>query len=255
MKKANIGFLRYFRKDDGAHFTYNFGVSMMRMGLLAIPVILIILFIIYVLPTNNPKYVGEAAVQVADLNLHTYTNTDGTDTYFYYVSFWVTIPHTDTAVYVDRQSVSRKMYKDYSEKMKSGKKYKLNLYRTTEGASTDNMYYVSKKSGLSMRIEYHRYIYTKSLAILYMLCIGAIVLMFLAFGAGMSQIRLSMKYPRTDIALESTNITLYREQQDMMKEFDEAQKRMEIRRRLGLSADEPIPKEYLNGTKRLDKKK
>lgn len=212
-----------FKKDDGAHFTHNLGVSFMRTG-----VILIILGIIFSMyystqPGNNITL--DPNVKVTNVQLkHEQTRSRGRKgrsrtRHYYYATFTCESSNGDTFT-VYKQPLTRKAYKSY-----------LSIPDTSYGmfrAYDSNYYknkYITTKTGSAAVKEYHETMPT--IAASFSRILGALGLLGGAFilYRGVHEKKRAAGFKRTDYVPTQEEVRKSQEKDDIMREFDEAYKR------------------------------
>ncbi|MCR5123399.1 MAG: hypothetical protein K6B74_13385 [Ruminococcus sp.] len=221
--------LQTLKKDDGAHFSYNLGVSFVRLGavLLCAAVLLALAFIIN--PTDLLSSKGKTQASVTRLHVERYERRgSGQIINIYYVQFDCTIGDTHAVV---EQTVPSLVYSKY------GKIGMNNVFPARLYYSDKSGLYITKHLAPLAQLEYGR---THELAFAGMIAVWCAMGATGLIGFGLNQERLGMKYPRTDVSLNDTSLTLPDEDVDeLLKEFDEAYDKFMANKAAGLPTSEP----------------
>jgi hypothetical protein len=191
-------FFRLFHKDDGAHFSYNLGVGFMRLSAAVFVIFVLLVLYAYFLPRNTLEYYDsvKATVVSTDRQVHEHRSSRAsrTLTYTYTADFSGT--YSDGTNFTLEQYVTESQYQAYTA-IQGNYPIPMTLYKT----SSDGEYFLSKNTHHIAVKEYRTSNPTlrlKSTTIK----IAAWWVLFAAAvfaTAGCHEIRVSMKYPRTDI--------------------------------------------------------
>ncbi len=224
--------LQTLKKDDGAHFAYNLGVSFVRFGAALLGVAVLLWLVCITNPADLLGYKGktQAAVTYLYTEKIEYRGSRGSTQIImkYHVIFDCTIGSTHA---VAEQTVPRSVYSKY-EKIGLNTVFPARLYH-----SDDTGLYVTKCLPLIAQFEYGR---THELAFAGLFGVWCAMGAAGLIGFGLNQERIGMKYPRTDVNLNSTSLTLPDEEVDeLLKEFDEAFEKFQANKAAGLPTSEP----------------
>lgn len=183
-------FFNMFHKDKGAHFTYNMGVSMMRMGLLFFiaAVAVTVLFILSDSPSIRVR--DNIMAYVTDCREEKQSGvTVGV------VSFYVEDSEGRVSQVTQNCAASNLAY--YQEQLTFGNRCQYTRYRI---AGRDD--YISYHRPFTVRSEYF-WAYPDVAKPVPVWTAGvAFLLMLMFFYIGSREIRVSMKYPRNDVPEE-----------------------------------------------------
>ena len=226
---------QYFVKDSGAHFTYNIGVGFMRAGLIMLAITIVLGLFAAVQPNRTLDYVDSVKAEVTDVDASERTRyRDGhAISYFVYtVSFSGSFSNGDK--FTHKQYADKELYKMYSRLVKRGEK-SYTLYRSRSGGG----YYITKKKGYAAAKEYRKAVPGVTEGLSSMAAIGALIVTTVLFSIGMREIKIAMKYPRTDVPYDTTDLAMKGDTDDLMSEFDEAYKVFMERKKRGLDTSAP----------------
>lgn len=186
-----------FRKDSGAHFTYNLGVGILRWSVMFLLWALLIAAEWFFL--SSPKFVYEATVEVGSVK----TVRAGDDIY----TATFEILSKDETVYTHTQYITGGVRKKLGEHNFLGDTY--HIYRLKgRGIRAGEEYgeYISRNSELVAEWQYffatpgaRPPVHTWGIWV----SLGISVLLFII---GRRQIKLSMKYPRSDVPFGSSGL-------------------------------------------------
>ena len=195
---AVYNFFNMFHKDSGAHFTYNMGVSMMRIGLLCFAfVVLLVLEYIFL---DSPKLRRRDKVDVTVESVDTRDTDKGT-------VYEVTLHgfSRDGEEFEQTQQCTYMSYDFYTDKCGNGVAYPFLRY-TVRGRDD----FIAYGSWLYVGWEYHRaYPDTPPPVPMWGIPI-ALAIMALFFYMGKKEINISMKYPRSDVPEEVSGAPVLR---------------------------------------------
>lgn len=226
---------QYFVKDSGAHFTYNIGVGFMRAGLIMLAITIVLRLFAAVQPNRTLDYVDSVKAEVTDANVseHT-THTRGhRRTYLVYtVSFSGSFSNGDK--FTHKQYADKELYKMYSRLVKRGEK-SYTLYKSRSGGG----YYITEKKGYAAAKEYRKAVPGVTEGLSSMAAVGALIVTTVLFSIGMREIKIAMKYPRTDVPYDTTDLAVKDDTDELLNEFDEAYKVFMERKKMGLDASAP----------------
>lgn len=223
--------LRRFKKDDGAHFTYNLGVSFLRLSVVVFIVGLVALFFSFMLPSVGLTYGGKVMARV-DSTKCDWVRVSMSDRWDYTYGVGFICEFVDrrkgTDTFYCTQATTKRLYDKYHG-MEGGDKLVYNIYYSLNGGS-----YITKKRWLFAAIEYCssnlRYGYSSLYMISYTIMFASVVPLVI----GIHQQQVSMKYPRSDVPDGiNTNALQEIETEELMKEFDEAYARYNAKKKFG----------------------
>lgn len=226
---------QYFVKDSGAHFTYNIGVGFMRAGLIMLAITIVLGLFAAVQPNRTLDYVDSVKAEVTDVDASERTRyRDGhAISYFIYtVSFSGSFSNGDK--FTHKQYADKELYKMYSRLVKRGEK-SYTLYKSRSGGG----YYITEKKGYAAAKEYRKAVPGVTEGLSSMAAIGALIVTTVLFSIGMREIKIAMKYPRTDVPYDITDLAMKGDTDDLMSEFDEAYKVFMERKKRGLDTSAP----------------
>ena len=226
---------QYFVKDSGAHFTYNIGVGFMRAGLIMLAITIVLGLFAAVQPNRTLDYVDSVKAEVTDVDASERTRyRDGhAISYFVYtVSFSGSFSNGDK--FTHKQYADKELYKMYSRLVKRGEK-SYTLYKSRSGGG----YYITEKKGYAAAKEYRKAVPGVTEGLSSMAAIGALIVTTVLFSIGMREIKIAMKYPRTDVPYDTTDLAMKGDTDDLMSEFDEAYKVFMERKKRGLDTSAP----------------
>lgn len=226
---------QYFVKDSGAHFTYNIGVGFMRAGLIMLAITIVLGLFAAVQPNRTLDYVDSVKAEVTDVDASERTRyRDGhAISYFVYtVSFSGSFSNGDK--FTHKQYADKELYKMYSRLVKRGEK-SYTLYKSRSGGG----YYITEKKGYAAAKEYRKAVPGVTEGLSSMAAIGALIVTTVLFSIGMREIKIAMKYPRTDVPYDTTDLAMKGNTDDLMNEFDEAYKVFMERKKRGLDTSAP----------------
>lgn len=226
---------QYFVKDSGAHFTYNIGVGFMRAGLIMLAITIVLGLFAAVQPNRTLDYVDSVKAEVTDVDASERTRyRDGhAISYFVYtVSFSGSFSNGDK--FTHKQYADKELYKMYSRLVKRGEK-SYTLYKSRSGGG----YYITEKKGYAAAKEYRKAVPGVTEGLSSMAAIGALIVTTVLFSIGMREIKIAMKYPRTDVPYDTTDLAMKGDTDDLMNEFDEAYKVFMERKKRGLDTSAP----------------
>lgn len=226
---------QYFVKDSGAHFTYNIGVGFMRAGLIMLAITIVLGLFAAVQPNRTLDYVDSVKAEVTDVDASERTRyRDGhAISYFVYtVSFSGSFSNGDK--FTHKQYTDKELYKMYSRLVKRGEK-SYTLYKSRSGGG----YYITEKKGYAAAKEYRKAVPGVTEGLSSMAAIGALIVTTVLFSIGMREIKIAMKYPRTDVPYDTTDLAMKGDTDDLMSEFDEAYKVFMERKKRGLDTSAP----------------
>lgn len=226
---------QYFVKDSGAHFTYNIGVGFMRAGLIMLAITIVLGLFAAVQPNRTLDYVDSVKAEVTDVEASERTRyRDGhAISYFVYtVSFSGSFSNGDK--FTHKQYADKELYKMYSRLVKRGEK-SYTLYKSR----SDGGYYITEKKGYAAAKEYRKAVPGVTEGLSSMAAIGALIVTTVLFSIGMREIKIAMKYPRTDVPYDTTDLAMKGDTDDLMNEFDEAYKVFMERKKRGLDTSAP----------------
>lgn len=226
---------QYFVKDSGAHFTYNIGVGFMRAGLIMLAITIVLGLFAAVQPNRTLDYVDSVKAEVTDVDASERTRyRDGhAISYFIYtVSFSGSFSNGDK--FTHKQYADKELYKMYSRLVKRGEK-SYTLYKSRSGGG----YYITEKKGYAAAKEYRKAVPGVTEGLSSMAAIGALIVTTVLFSIGMREIKIAMKYPRTDVPYDTTDLAMKGDTDDLMSEFDEAYKVFMERKKRGLDTSAP----------------
>lgn len=227
-------FVHLFKKDDGAHFSYNLGVSLMRGGVVVLALSLIAAFYYLFQPNVRLEYVDSAKAQVTGTDVDVIRSSgrygrrhrSTRSIHIYYVTF--TGEFSSGKPFVITQSVSKELYQDYFNYLNSSE-LDFQVYKE----NINNHLYLSRQSGRKAKREYcedHKSLSANLARLLFWILLFISIVIF---SAGIREIKLGMKYPRSDVEPDP-------ELERAMKEFDEAYERHKARKKAGLSTSDPV---------------
>ena len=226
---------QYFVKDSGAHFTYNIGVGFMRAGLIMLAITIVLGLFAAVQPNRTLDYVDSVKAEVTDVDASERTRyRDGhAISYFIYtVSFSGSFSNGDK--FTHKQYADKELYKMYSRLVKRGEK-SYTLYKSRSGGG----YYITEKKGYAAAKEYRKAVPGVTEGLSSIAAIGALIVTTVLFSIGMREIKIAMKYPRTDVPYDTTDLAMKGDTDDLMNEFDEAYKVFMERKKRGLDTSAP----------------
>lgn len=231
-------FLRLFKKDNGAHFTYNLGVGFMRISAVLIAAAGILALFAAVRPGDTPEFYGTVKASVYDTDCvrhsSSYRSRRGRTRHRVYYTYTVKFKGTysNGEEFVHKQYADKELYRIYSAQI-GGAPTAMNMY-----VSEDGNYYITSKTGKEAAKEYRRV--NSSISANLSLLIAGYTLAAAAVSAciGLGQIRLSMKYPRTDVPLTDTQLAEQKQTDDLMEEFERAYAKRQARLKAGLPPDD-----------------
>lgn len=226
---------QYFVKDSGAHFTYNIGVGFMRAGLIMLAITIVLGLFAAVQPNRTLDYVDSIKAEVTDVDASEQTRyRDGRAiSYFVYtVSFSGSFSNGDK--FTHKQYADKELYKMYSRLVKRGEK-SYTLYKSRSGGG----YYITEKKGYAAAKEYRKAVPGVTEGLSSMAAVGALIVTTVLFSIGMREIKIAMKYPRTDVPYDTTDLAVKDDTDELLNEFDEAYKVFMERKKMGLDASEP----------------
>lgn len=243
--------LQTLKKDSSAHFTYNLGVSFVRLGAGLLGAAVILWFVFIFNPLDLLLYRSDTQAVIYDMHVETIEHTGSRGgihtTYIYHVCF-----NTDVAgthVYVD-QTIPGSVFDTYEEMGGKGVYLDVKLYKSQKTGL-----YVSRRGWFLAQLEYGRAHPATTAGIIALICAG---LSFIAISAGLREERLAMKYPRTDVEIGATGLVAEDDEtNDLLKEFDEAYEKFKANKAAGLPTSEPPRRRKDNDeeeTLRLEKK-
>lgn len=200
MKRRLHDFLHSFKKDSGAHFTYNLGVSLMRAGAVSMLIGLLILLAAIIFPPSRLKLVGEVPAAIKNmyvdrkyttpteviLRLMGFKSRD--DLYIAEFEF-----ELDGEMMSARERITKESYQRLSQLEPLGH-FKLKLYKRANG-----WYYLSYHDKYLAERELHKadpeLSYVQFSAV-------AFIISLLLWLVGRREESLAMKYPRSDVPFE-----------------------------------------------------
>ena len=242
--------LQTLKKDSGAHFAYNLGVSFVRFGAVLLGAAAIMGFVFIFNPLDFLKYRFDTQAVISNMHTETieYTGSRGGISYSYRYHVGFNAEVAGAQVYID-QTVPHSVYKSY-EKQGRDACIDVKLYK-----SRNTGLYVSRRGWFPAQLEYGR---THPAATAGIIAFWLAIASLPVIGFGLNQERLGMKYPRTDIDLNGTALVPEDDETgELMKEFDEAFERYQANKAAGLPTSEPPRtdgKKYGEDTLRLEKK-
>ena len=190
--RAVYNFFNMFHKDKGAHFTYNIGVSMMRVGLLCFLFAVFLAGEFFLLDTPRIRRRDSVKAEITDCSL-----IDSGDGTIGYVSF--SGVDREGNAFRATQHCTYGGYHYYRTFLKDGERHDLTRYRVKGRGD-----YITYHLGIFVGYEYHwAYPDTSPPVPLWGIPVS-LLLMLLFFYMGKKQISISMKYPRSDIPKEIT---------------------------------------------------
>ncbi len=222
-----------FKKDSGAHFTYNLGVGFMRLWLLLFIISLLLIYPIITQPSNTLVFEDRVSVDLSKSYISERTaigkNKDGEFHIFskahYYVELSVT--SSDGTKFKHLEEVGHDTYRAFKE-TDSSHPHTYNMYRST----LFNTYYISPLEPEKVLKEFKKTHPTTISTVLTVLFIITTLASLISLAVGIRQIRVAMKYPRNDVPFDSKEIVLADENSpppptydELMEEFDEAYKK------------------------------
>lgn len=182
-------FFQMFRKDKGAHFSYNIGVFFVRVSFVLFVIGMFGLLYVLISPGPELESLGMAYAKVRD----TYIADEIAEPH-YIVDFEVSFISGGTVVH--KQEVGKSVYPMYKELVGQ----EAELYGLYRGVSED-LIYVTKSSLFDARREYGKAHISMLRQLVYMAVILCLPLGLIIFLVGAGQERLAMKYPRSDVPL------------------------------------------------------
>ena len=223
--------LQTLKKDNGAHFTYNMGVGFVRFGVFLFLFAAVIFGLSFIHFGTDLKYLGKTKVTMTNIysKYHRSSRSRSSGYYKYIASF--TFDY-DNKNYKTSQYITKDNYSVLS-KLDNVDNFTMNLY-----SDSDNTVYLSLYDLKTAKKDYCKANPTGSVGVY------AIYLCYIAFPIwliGLGQERLAMKYPRNDVDLNGTSLTPaeQKEQDDLMKEFDEAFEKFQQNKAAGLPTSVP----------------
>lgn len=222
--------LQTLKKDNGAHFTYNMGVGFVRLGVFLFLLAAVIFGLSFIHFGTSLKYLGSTTVTMTDIYSKYYHSSRSRSTGYYkfVASFEFDF---DNKSYNTTQYITED---NYSELTKSdADSFKMNIY-----SDQDNTVYLSLYDPNTAKKDYCKANPTGSFGVY------AVYLCYIAFPIwliGLGQERLAMKYPRNDVDVNGTSLTPaeQKEQDDLMREFDEAYEKFQQNKAAGLPTSVP----------------
>ena len=207
----------------------------MRAGLIMLAITIVLGLFAAVQPNRTLDYVDSVKAEVTDVDASERTRyRDGhAISYFVYtVSFSGSFSNGDK--FTHKQYADKELYKMYSRLVKRGEK-SYTLYKSRSGGG----YYITEKKGYAAAKEYRKAVPGVTEGLSSMAAIGALIVTTVLFSIGMREIKIAMKYPRTDVPYDTTDLAMKGDTDDLMNEFDEAYKVfMECKKR-GLDTSAP----------------
>ena len=234
MRRLIHNMLQTLKKDDGAHFSYNLGVSFVRLGAVILGAAFILLLVYFL---NIPDFImprGDVTASVSDTRVTDQRRIRGRGIEYAINQYHVTFScktSGGTAVFVE-QLVPEKQYWEYRDT--GGESLSARLY-----ASGRNGLYVSRKGWLGAQFEYNR---AHREPLVLPIAFWTFIASVSVIGFGLNQERLGMKYPRTDVELSENAIVSAEDQaytDELLKEFDEAFEKFQANKAAGLPTSEP----------------
>ena len=193
MIKAVYNFFRMFKKDSGAHFTYNLGVGLVRLSLMFFLWALVIVGEWYFL--SSPKFIRISYVS-AKVSEVTETRTGK------YVATLKVIPE-DGKTFEQVQFVTRSFAEMYEDENLAYEKFA--MYRLVGRGNEKGKDYGTYISNLGKSLaewQYYRAVPGSRPPVQTWGIWVSLVVSLVLFAIGRRQITLSMKYPRSDVPVE-----------------------------------------------------
>lgn len=207
----------------------------MRAGLIMLAITIVLGLFAAVQPNRTLDYVDSIKAEVTDVDASERTRyRDGhAISYFVYtVSFSGSFSNGDK--FTHKQYADKELYKMYSRLVKRGEK-SYTLYKSRSGGG----YYITEKKGYAAAKEYRKAVPGVTEGLSSMAAIGALIVTTVLFSIGMREIKIAMKYPRTDVPYDTTDLAMKGDTDDLMNEFDEAYKVFMERKKRGLDTSAP----------------
>ena len=207
----------------------------MRAGLIMLAITIVLGLFAAVQPNRTLDYVDSVKAEVTDVDASERTRyRDGhAISYFVYtVSFSGSFSNGDK--FTHKQYADKELYKMYSRLVKRGEK-SYTLYKSRSGGG----YYITEKKGYAAAKEYRKAVPGVTEGLSSMAAIGALIVTTVLFSIGMREIKIAMKYPRTDVPYDTTDLAMKGDTDDLMSEFDEAYKVFMERKKRGLDTSAP----------------
>lgn len=207
-----------FRKDSGAHFTYNLGVGMIRLSLAFFLWALVIVAEWFFL--SSPKFVYESTVS-AEL-----TETEALGNGVYTATFLVQ-PRDGTPDYEHTQYATEGFIDANSGESIFGDGYKVYSLKG-RGIKSGRSYgrFISRSSSLIAEWQYFFAVPGARPPVQTWGIWVSLALSVLLFMIGRRQIGLSMKYPRSDVEVgETAIVTAEDDPVDLLGEFEREYRR------------------------------
>ena len=213
LKRFFHNFLQSFRKDSGAHFTYNLGVGCVRAGAVIIGAALLLFGLSFLHLGGRLHYDSDIRASITDMEIIRHKDNWLLNLvmpkFRYRVDFEFEINGDKREV---RQYVSENEYRGYVD-LSELPSMPMRCYITDDGR-----FYLSMLEQGSAEKEYRSEYPTHDfkIAAFWVFIIGLPVLL-----VGLGEERISMKYPRSDVVIRDTSIVLSGEDtDDLLGEFE-----------------------------------
>ena len=217
MKRLFHNITQTLKKDSGAHFTYNLGVSVVRAGavILCLAAIVFLFSIIHI--DRKLEYLGDTRAEVRGIwrreEHHSPLNIyrEFFPKYEYYVIFGFEY----RGEFREKQEyITEYSYETYTSLGLGEISSPMHLY-----SSENEGYYLSLKDIDEAEKEFRKCYH--SLIDLSVVAFWLFIISLPVLFVGLGEERLAMKYPRSDVAVGETALVLSEEEtDDLMDEFD-----------------------------------
>lgn len=213
-----------FKKDDGAHFTHNLGVSFLRIGVIAIILSIICAAYYKIQPDSQMTLDPKSKVVYTNVECkqrkyrYTHRGRTKTRTRKYYYAHFICVNEKDEEFEINYQPISRKQYSEYRHLTKFDN---FKIY----DAQKLGVKYATPKTGKAALNELHEN--SPTMTALMVKNIGFILMiagLFMSY-KGIREKKLAKEYKRADYVPTQEEVRKSQEKDDIMREFDEAYKR------------------------------
>lgn len=213
LKRLFHNVLQSFRKDGGAHFTYNIGVSFVRTGAVIIGVSLLIFGLSFLHLGSRLRYDSDIRVEITGSEIIRYKDNWLINLVLPRFRYRVDFRYEENGLQHDRrQFVTKEEYNGYVE-LSELSSFTLKRYKADDGSDYLSIY----DHKLAERA--YREVYPSLGFKLFAFWVFAAGLPILLIGLG--EERLAMKYPRSDVNIGDTSIVLHEEAaDDLLGEFE-----------------------------------